>query len=332
MSLVKISDFNTHFRQRARIDDVLIHLQENIDEHHHIETLAEIACYSKSHFQNLFTEILGEAWHEYLSRTRLVLASKRLTGSNTPIKEIGALAGYSTPANFGRAFKKAFNMTPAIYRSMYRGQRSIPLMIVQKLKRRTPIIPTITDFAQRTIVSIDCETKSYLRYGQDLWDSFCTLHQSLDALPAENRSPLIITHTRDSISQNTASTQAAFEWDTSARVPPSTHRISTLDCGHYATFDHNGILPGHTLNIGLFDWLPTSLYDIDLNRPILIQPKSLNIPQFFDRFKNVSGQHSQRLHESMALSPQETSGLKFDIHIPIKINESQQLLPSQLTG
>jgi DNA-binding response OmpR family regulator len=67
---------------------------------------------------------LNEAFHEafalpvfaWLREQRLSLARQLLSQTDTPIADIAAHCGYSSPANFATAFKERFECTPRDYR------------------------------------------------------------------------------------------------------------------------------------------------------------------------------------------------------------------------
>jgi transcriptional regulator GlxA family with amidase domain len=52
----------------------------------------------------------------YLTRWRLRLGARALTGSSRSVAEIAAEAGYESEAAFNRAFKREFGLPPARYR------------------------------------------------------------------------------------------------------------------------------------------------------------------------------------------------------------------------
>lgn len=93
----------------------------------HPWTIAELASevgISRSALVERFTRYLSEPPMTYLTRWRLHLAARTLTGTSKGVAEIASGVGYESEAAFNRAFKREFSVPPAQYR---REQRSSPL-------------------------------------------------------------------------------------------------------------------------------------------------------------------------------------------------------------
>jgi|TARA_A100001391_G_scaffold63912_1_gene39894 AraC family transcriptional regulator len=96
-----------------RVDDyVFAHLEDEIS----FDRLAEIACLSPYHWSRIYSAMRGETIVATVRRLRLQRAADRLANSSADIKHIAERAGYGSTETFGRAFKDAFNMSPAAYR------------------------------------------------------------------------------------------------------------------------------------------------------------------------------------------------------------------------
>lgn len=82
-----------------------------------IQTLdvANATGYTESHFCRLFHEIMGETFHSYLNRYRILFACKLLEQGNYGINEIALRVGMPIEKTFTRAFKRYIGCTPAKY-------------------------------------------------------------------------------------------------------------------------------------------------------------------------------------------------------------------------
>ena len=103
---------------RARINRVIDYIEINLGKDLSLETLAEIACFSRFHFHRLFGAIVGETLNHYIQRLRVEkAASKLIHNPKKSITEIAFECGFSSSATFARAFKESFHMSASEWRS-----------------------------------------------------------------------------------------------------------------------------------------------------------------------------------------------------------------------
>ena len=110
----------TILHHRERLNDVLLHIQENLDAPLTVETLASVAGFSPFYFHRIFAAYLRETTSDYVRRIRLDWAARRLIFSTEPVTQIALASGYETPAAFSRAFKKRFQVSPRAFRKLRR--------------------------------------------------------------------------------------------------------------------------------------------------------------------------------------------------------------------
>ena len=100
-----------------------------IDEHSHqtigLEDAAEKAGISPFHFLRLFSDALGVTPHQYLVRSRLRHAARRLADDDSPITDIAYDVGFADLSNFVRTFHRAAGASPLKFRQASRGDRKI---------------------------------------------------------------------------------------------------------------------------------------------------------------------------------------------------------------
>jgi len=87
-----------------------------------VEELAENVGLSRSSLSQRFTEIIGQAPIQYLTRWRLTIAAQRLRNENASLARIAGDSGYDSEAAFNRAFKRALGTTPAAWRRSDSGR------------------------------------------------------------------------------------------------------------------------------------------------------------------------------------------------------------------
>ncbi len=100
-----------------------------IDAHSHrpidLEDAAAQAGLSPFHFLRLFRHVLGVTPHQYLVRSRLRHAARRLADDDSPITDIAYDVGFGDLSNFVRTFHRAAGASPLRFRQASRGDRKI---------------------------------------------------------------------------------------------------------------------------------------------------------------------------------------------------------------
>jgi AraC family transcriptional regulator len=101
---------------KERLLTVLVHIQQHLDDPLRLEQLAALSCLSPHHFHHVFTGMMGESVASHVRRLRLERSASRLKHTRLSVTEIAFEAGYETHEAFTRAFRQAFNASPAAYR------------------------------------------------------------------------------------------------------------------------------------------------------------------------------------------------------------------------
>jgi len=103
-----------------RINRVMDYIDQHLSENLTLESLAEIACFSRYHFHRIFQMVRGERLFEYIQRLRLEKSAQLLSGRpDLPVIDIALLCGFSNPASFSRAFKERFSCSPSQWRKKH---------------------------------------------------------------------------------------------------------------------------------------------------------------------------------------------------------------------
>lgn len=114
--LAEISSSNPPSEKESRrvnsvINYILTHYQEDIK----LETIAEIAHYSKAAFCKFFKKRTRKTFCEFLNEVRISQACKQLKKTDKNISQIGYECGYNNISHFNRQFKKFTRLTPKEY-------------------------------------------------------------------------------------------------------------------------------------------------------------------------------------------------------------------------
>lgn len=102
-----------HPRVRRRIADVRDLLDSGAADDMSLEEIARQAATNASSLQKQFRALCGMSVFEYLRRNRLLRARLALEREGCSIIEAASIAGYTSPANFATAYRRAFGITPS---------------------------------------------------------------------------------------------------------------------------------------------------------------------------------------------------------------------------
>lgn len=101
-----------------RLDAVFQYLDEHYMEEITLDSVADIAGFSKFHFTRLFKQCSGQNFSEYLCHKRIKAAELLLMHPDINVTEIALRSGFLSISSFNRTFRKIKNCTPSEYRSL----------------------------------------------------------------------------------------------------------------------------------------------------------------------------------------------------------------------
>jgi AraC family transcriptional regulator len=102
---------------QARMQRVLDHIDQHLDDNLDLEALSGVAAFSKFHFHRQFMATFGLSVHRYVQLARMKRASYRLAeGDAQSVTDIAMDAGYDAPDAFARAFRQRFGQSPSSFR------------------------------------------------------------------------------------------------------------------------------------------------------------------------------------------------------------------------
>ena len=98
------------------MQNILIHIQSNLQNDILINDLAGIACLSKDHFTRMFKSLLGMPPCEFIIRKRIEKAKFLLLSTDMTFDQIIGEINFKSLTYFSRMFKKNTSLTPTIFR------------------------------------------------------------------------------------------------------------------------------------------------------------------------------------------------------------------------
>lgn len=99
------------------IQNSLNYIEDHLSENIKMETLTNVASLSPYYFQRLFGRLVKKSVNEYVRLRRLAKASEALKSKEKRIIDVIPHYRFSDHANFTRAFKDAYGITPDEYRA-----------------------------------------------------------------------------------------------------------------------------------------------------------------------------------------------------------------------
>lgn len=98
---------------KSRIQKAVNIIKENPAELHTLKSLSDEACFSPYHFLRVFKILTGESPGRYIRRERIIRSLNQLIHQgDSSITEIALDSGFSSSANFSKAFKSVMGMNP----------------------------------------------------------------------------------------------------------------------------------------------------------------------------------------------------------------------------
>lgn len=102
---------------QERIHKVIDFIGQHLDEKLDIETLCQVACFSKYHFHRLFSAYSGVSLMSYIKWLRLKRAAHQLImQKEDTMIHIALNAGFESHEAFSRAFKQTCGQSPTQFR------------------------------------------------------------------------------------------------------------------------------------------------------------------------------------------------------------------------
>src|SRR3954468_16024760 len=121
----KAKPLTASLRDRRRAVESALWIDANSHKPIALDDAAGQAGVSPFHFLRLFSDVLGVTPHQYLVRSRLRHAARRLADDDSAITDIAYDVGFGDLSNFVRTFHRAAGASPLRFRQASRGNRKI---------------------------------------------------------------------------------------------------------------------------------------------------------------------------------------------------------------
>jgi AraC-like DNA-binding protein len=121
----KAKPLTASLRDRRRAVESALWIDANSHKPIALDDAAGQAGVSPFHFLRLFSDVLGVTPHQYLVRSRLRHAARRLAYDDSPITDIAYDVGFGDLSNFVRTFHRASGASPMRFRQASKGDRKI---------------------------------------------------------------------------------------------------------------------------------------------------------------------------------------------------------------
>jgi len=104
-----------HALNDPRLAHAIDHILDDPGALHSVESLADVACMSRSAFSKHFHDAFSRSPMALVNHVRLERPAKMLNTGQASIEQIANRVGFSSRSHFSRAFKKHTGISPASY-------------------------------------------------------------------------------------------------------------------------------------------------------------------------------------------------------------------------
>lgn len=286
-----------------QLEKAVIFIENNLHEDLRVDVVAGTAGYSYYHFHRVFEAVLGETVGNYIRSRRLCRAAGDLLYTDKRILDIAMDYQFDSQEAFNRAFKKAYKVSPGVYRknridAIVGGKKELNRLRLKHLSEGMTIQPVIREIGP--VMLIGFRGKSSLKNNKlfSMWNSFNSRVAEIQNLVGVQRGYGVCEvdpeFDLNLFDESTESSHFIGAEVSSLAEVPEGMQTKTLNGGKYAVFTHKGKLDTLAMTYDYIwgTWVLCSGYEIDLR----------------DDFE---------FYDERYLGPdQETS--EFDIYIPVK--------------
>lgn len=183
-------------RQRTRT--ILSYLEENYQRRITLSDLSAETYFSTAYLSKYFKKQFGRNFSEVLLDMRLKHAALELINTEISITQIALDSGFSSPVAFTKYFRKAYGMTPSLYRqSVQSSPDTTNASQNEKVNPRLKQIVTErsknTDLANREIKELSAsvsEARSFTRF----WSKMINGASAVEMLRADMQEHILLLH------------------------------------------------------------------------------------------------------------------------------------------
>ena len=255
----------------ARMNRVLAHIDQHLDQPLDLHSLAAVAHFSPFHFHRLFAAWMGERLGDHVRRRRLEVGAKLLlTQPRSTVLAVALTVGFGSAEAFARAFREHFGCPPSQWRSQQQRKRDQAATTdagddagpFTPRFETTPMTVTVTDLSAATLACL----RHIGPYGPTVAHFWQTCFDPwLDANGLQDAVLYGISHDDPTIADPaTCRFDAGAEVVADFAVGQGAFRV-TLPGGRYAVLPFSGRPDtiGEAWQSLMRDWLPQSGWQLD---------------------------------------------------------------------
>lgn len=267
-----------------RIRRAIEFLDNNIYRNPSLKELSASAYFSEFHFQRIFTSHIGITPGQYIKNRRLERSISKLHFTKESITKIALDSGYSSSANYSKAFKKMYGVSPRKCRES--GEEKFVKEVVKKdnIPEKRITLEVNVENIEDLNVAYTTSWGSYLLGIPLAWLKIYSWVGKRKLL--KNSRAIGVVHDNPNITS-----ESNLRYDACLTVPVGTLPdknigVKRVPGGLNATILYSGSYSGlpELYNTFFRDWLPGSGYEPD-NRPGFQLHLSKNMKESRDRAK-----------------------------------------------
>ncbi|MEM7425131.1 MAG: GyrI-like domain-containing protein [Pseudomonadota bacterium] len=175
--------------QRHRVNRVSNFAYENVTRPIDLDSLADVACWSKFHFSRVFADHLRESPLRFLWRLRLERAARSLVHlPEDSVTDVALNSGFSSSQTFSKTFRQRFNMSPRAFRSGALEEPDLP-RAMSEFKTALCWPEVYTPLLTRAHVPVRIEERpdyrvAYIRQIGPYFGAYCGIQDTFGRLEA----------------------------------------------------------------------------------------------------------------------------------------------------
>lgn len=115
----------THNEYVRRINMAIEYIKDNADKRIKLNDIARASHFSAFHFHRIFHAMVGETVNDYVARKKMEkMANTLICKPGLSVTEVAESGGFSSSANFSKAFKLYFGVSPSQIRNPHATSNS----------------------------------------------------------------------------------------------------------------------------------------------------------------------------------------------------------------
>uniref|UniRef100_E6PPA7 Putative transcriptional regulator (AraC family) n=1 Tax=mine drainage metagenome TaxID=410659 RepID=E6PPA7_9ZZZZ len=243
-----------------RFSKVFEYIDAHLDDDLSVESLSQLANFSKFHFDRQFSAYTGISVFKYVQLMRLRRASHRLAFHQADrILDIALDTRFESPEAFARAFKRTFGQTPSEFRRKPEWHAWSACFVFPNLARKPIMNVKIVDFPEARVAAL--EHRGHIGHLNETVRAFIDWRQQTGLSPVQASRTFGIPYSNP---DTTPPDEFRFDvcGEVAALVPdnPQGVRNKIIPAGRCAVVRHLGSPDriGETIDPLYRDWLPKS--------------------------------------------------------------------------